>query len=85
MKSKKIEYLDWPSVSTDLNPIENVWGIHVRRVYANGVRYKSVKELNEKIMLEWNKISLDELNKLVDSMPNRVIDVIKYNGGATKY
>jgi len=36
---KKINLLEWPAYSPDLNPIENLWGIMARRVYANGKQY----------------------------------------------
>jgi len=32
MTSKSIEFLDWTSQSTDLNPIENVWAIMKRKL-----------------------------------------------------
>jgi hypothetical protein len=34
---------------------------------------------------EWEKISQDKLNPLVDSMNRRVMAVIDANGAATKY
>ena len=29
----RVRVLDWPAVNPDFNPIENLWGILVRRVY----------------------------------------------------
>jgi transposase len=84
-KSKKIRFLDWPAISPDLNPIENVWGMMIRRVYGNGKQFHSVCELRNELIKVWDSLTIEELNKLVQSMPNRMIDVIKGNGGPTKY
>ena len=45
-----INVLLWPSRSPDLNPIENVWGILVRDVYADNRQYQTVEELKTAIM-----------------------------------
>ena len=39
LKDNNINVIDWPAYSPDLNPIENVWIILVRMVYANGKQY----------------------------------------------
>lgn len=82
---KKIRLLDWPSKSPDLNPIENLWGILVRDVYRNGKQYNSVPELKEAILKAWVKVEKATLQKLIDSMPNRIYEVISNKGNSTKY
>jgi hypothetical protein len=77
--------LNWPSRSPDLNPIDNLWGILVRRVYANGRQFNSVTELRAEIVNCWNSIADSELKNLVESMPKRLIEVLKKNGKSISY
>ena len=81
----RVKTLEWPSISPDLNPIENLWGILVRRVFANGRQFKTVQELTNVLVDVWEAITLDELNTLSNSMRKRCIDVIKSKGKAIKY
>lgn len=82
---KNIRVLDWPSKSPDLNPIENLWGILVREVYKNGKQYDNVPQLKRAILDAWRKVEKTTLQKLVDSMPNRIFEVISKQGKCTKY
>uniref|UniRef100_A0A8R1ICI9 Tc1-like transposase DDE domain-containing protein n=1 Tax=Caenorhabditis japonica TaxID=281687 RepID=A0A8R1ICI9_CAEJA len=91
-KSKKVDVLPWPACSPDLNPMENIWGELVRRVYAQGKQYNSVNSLKAGILNEWKNIEHEFENQttqyipnLINSMPNRVYDVITLKGCATKY
>jgi len=80
-----VRVLDWPSRSPDLNPIENLWGIMVRDVYAHGRQYNTLRELKTAIQAAWAKLSLDTLRNLINSMKNRVFEVILNGGGITHY
>ena len=84
-KSQKINVLPWPSLSPDLNPIENLWGILARKVYAGGKQFRSKEQLKTAILKSWEEISIEQLRALVESMPERIFEVIKLNGAKTKY
>ena len=77
------DVLPWPAQSPDLNPIENLWGYLKQKVDAREVHgldglWKAVQE-------EWAAIPGEFLEKLADSMPQRIQAVIKSKGGATRY
>lgn len=80
-----IELLEWPSRSPDLNPIENLWGIMVRRVYADNRQFQTVDELKQAILEAWDSIETEVLQNLINSMPNRIFQVIQRSGGVTDY
>lgn len=80
-----IKVMEWPSRSPDLNPIENLWGILVRKVYKDGRQFSSISELKSAILDAWDDLGPETFQKLVQSMPNRVFEVIRANGGQTHY
>ena len=77
--------MDWPALSPDLNPIENLWGIVVRKVYDQGKKYDSKVSLTGAIMKSWSEIDDQTVKNLINSMKNRCIEVIAAKGGKTKY
>ena len=85
LANKDVEWMDWPPLSPDLNPIENLWGLLSRGVYASGKQFNSVNELKASIFEEWDKISNETLSILVSSMNARIGAVLENKGDATKY
>ena len=75
----------WPARSPDLNPIENVWGVLARAVYAGCRQYSTVEDLKTAVFHEWSKLDRQYLYRLVKSMHKRCLDVIKANGEKTSY
>lgn len=76
-----IKCIKWPSISPDLNPIENLWAILCRIVYQNGKKqFSNIGELKEAILESWKKISKETLQNLVFDMPKRFVKCIR-NGG----
>ena len=82
---QKIRLLDHPAYSPDLNPIENLWGLIVTKVYEGGRQCSTISELKNAILDAWEKISSVQLQKLVDSMLSWIFEAIYANGGSTKY
>ena len=81
LKSNNIEVIGWPACFPDQNP-----GNIGRRVYAQNRQYKDVFELKETIIDEWRAISEDmRRTKLVQSMPERIFELIQNKGGLTHY
>ena len=84
-EDNNINLLVWPAQSPDINPIEHLW-VHLKnrmKKYPNPP--KGVHELWERVAEEWNKITPETCQNLIESMPRRIEAVIKAKGGHTKY
>lgn len=84
LESQNINLLNWPARSPDYNPVENLWGIIVRQ-NANNKQYSTVNELKIAISEAWENISATTLKNLVNSMKNRIFQMINKNGAVTDY
>ena len=84
LSKQPFRVLKWPPQSPDLNPIENLWEI-VNQHRDKSRRIKNEDELWQECQETWHKISADICRNLVESMPRRLAEVIKHNGGSTKY
>jgi DDE superfamily endonuclease len=73
---------NWPASSPDLNPIENFWGYLQRKMDAKGCR--TFSEYRAALETEARLVPHVYFSKLVGSMPKRMADCIKLEGGKTK-
>ncbi len=78
-----VTVLDWPANSSDLNPIENIWGIVKRKM--RDTRPNNADDLKAAIKTTWASITPEQCHRLIDSMPRRIDAVIHAKGGPTKY
>ena len=83
IKDNKVNFLQWPSQSPDLNPIENLWAELKRHVQAR--RPTNLAQLHQFCQEEWAKIPANYCEKLVEGYPKRLTQVIQFKGNGTKY
>ena len=69
--------------SPGLNVIENFWALIDQNVWKHKISNKETRK--NALKEEWNKIDPETTQKLVTSMINRLKDVVKQQGGHTKY
>jgi DDE superfamily endonuclease len=80
-----IQVISWPAQSSDLNPIEHLWKHLKHQLCQYETPPKGVHELWDRVSEEWNKISPETCQNLIESMPRRIQAVIRAKGGHTKY
>jgi transposase len=73
----------WPPQSPDLNPIEQVWDLLESKI--DETQKTSEAGLWRSMEEAWKKISVDELRKYINTMPERCRAVICAKGGHTRY
>lgn len=88
----RIEVMDWPPYSPDLNPIENLWAIMKREIYRLHPELEHADDTEttrQQLIIAakeaWRSIDHEILYNLSITMPNRVQAVINADGWYTKY
>ncbi len=70
----KVNVMEWPSMSSDLNLIEHMWGILKWKVEKHHV--SNIQQLRNVIMEEWKRMPATTCAALVNSMPRRIKAVL---------
>ena len=78
-----INKVDWPPNSPDLNPIEHLWNIMKSRIQTRrGVeRVTTAGEMKLILKQEWEKITIEEINREVSKLPSILAQCISQKGG----
>jgi transposase len=74
----------WPGNSPDLNPIENLWSILKNSAYEEPVP-TNLDMLVGRFRRKWFSLPLELLEKLSESLKNRVEEMLRNDGGHTRY
>ena len=70
LKRKKINIIDWPAQSPDLNPIENLWGWMQHELNKHDIRNR--QQLRDKVFQIWKEIPQQQTCNLIESMNSRL-------------
>ena len=82
-KKNKLNKMEWPSNSPDLNPIENVWVLMKRKI--NKHETKKISELIELVDTTWDEIDQEVIQNCIEFMASIVAECIKLKGDRIRY
>uniref|UniRef100_A0A1I7WNJ0 DDE_3 domain-containing protein n=1 Tax=Heterorhabditis bacteriophora TaxID=37862 RepID=A0A1I7WNJ0_HETBA len=68
LEDSDVDTMGWPSRSADLNPMENLWAIFVRRIYADNRQFGTVKDLQSDISKIWRGVDTIVTKNVVNSI-----------------
>lgn len=85
LSEKNIDFLTWTSRFPDKNPMENLWNILARLLYANFQQFESVEEHLDCFIESCHSTADDTLHNLVRSSYKGCVDVLQNKGGLTWY
>ena len=78
-----------PARSPDLNPIENFFNVVKKKlkqdVIAKNIESETFQEFSNRVRAILLEYPVEEIDKIIDSMPKRLIDIVKRGGYRSKY
>jgi transposase len=92
LEEEGIPVLDWPAYSPDLNPIKNMWpllktGLLKDHAYLTNApkNDETIRQLKRAAVDVWSRVRDSTVNKCIDSMPERIQEVIDAHGWYTRF
>ena len=83
--NNNINVLEWPAQSPDLNPIEHIWREVKNQLRKIPKKFTSKENLWDILQDIWNNIDQERCIELIETMPERINDIIRAKGGYTKW
>ena len=77
--------MEWPALSPDLNPIENLWSILGGRIHSRDNLVTTVQELTDALIQEWQALDQMVIRNTIGTMRRRCIECINNHGAPTSF
>lgn len=75
-----IKTQQWPSLSHDINIVENIWSFLIRDVYDTGKTYTRKDELKMMFQIAWQRLPVDMIQNLYTTLTDRIMELFYTNG-----
>jgi transposase len=85
LQHRGIQRMQWPSCSSDLNPIKHLWDLLGRAVRNRVNNATTVQDLRQIVVDEWDAIPQQRVQRLISSMRRRCQAVTAVFGGSSHY
>jgi transposase len=85
LQRNRVDFIDWPPYSPDLNPIENIWHWMKHVLETEYPVCNSAEDIETRFFEIWTKITPEMCSKYCEHYERRLQAVIKAKGGYTKY
>jgi transposase len=72
----------WPTKGDDINPMENLWAILDEKLERK--KFTTRQGMKKAVAQIWNSIDEELLNKLIESIPDRLRRIVKAKGASIK-
>ncbi|KAA6332062.1 MAG: hypothetical protein EZS28_053320, partial [Streblomastix strix] len=81
----KVSRISLPPYSPDLNPMENFWGAVSQKVYKGGRNFGDEAQLGEAIKKAVASLDQSYINRICESIADRIFKVIESRGVTFDY
>ena len=89
MEKLNVHLFNIPPRSPDINPIENVFHLLDRKLkndaVSNNITRETFTEFCERVQNTLHNFPADKIDKIIDSMPKRMREIVKCHGERLRY
>lgn len=85
IKKSNIPVMVWPPNSPDLNPMETVWSYLKLKLDRYSTEPRNIDDLWDRVQDVWNDIPIEFIQRLYDTMPERVKELYACKGNAINF